>query len=414
MIRLLVVSDDFTGSLDTGVQFAKHGIDTLVCACEPGNPVPAFPEDVEVLVIDSETRHIKPADAYRHVYEIVRAANAPHVYKKTDSTLRGNIGAELRAVLDAAGAGELMFVPALPKAGRTTAGGVQFVGGVPLAESDFSGDPFNPMRKSAVAEILKEQTDLGTRTIPKTEYSRVFTDDGRIAVFDAETDEDILRAGQAIKAAGKLRALAGCAGFAEALPELIDFTRRETAFEKARGPALLACGSLHPASVAQTEYAIECCGYAQIALDARLLLGAEELDATAARAAGRLSKAENVALRARGGRAAIDEARDLAPKLGIPPEAVPGTIARNTGRLIAAIAERAQLGTLVVFGGDTLLGAAKALGATAIRPRKELLPGVVLARFESARAPFDLVTKAGGFGDRDAVLAMTREWEKLP
>ena len=137
----------------------------------------------------------------------------------------------------------------------------------------------------------------------------------RIAVFDAETDEDILRAGQAIKAAGKLRALAGCAGFAEALPELIDFTRRETAFEKARGPALLACGSLHPASVAQTEYAIECCGYAQIALDARLLLGAEELDATAARAAGRLSKAENVALRARGGRAAIDEARRLKPSI---------------------------------------------------------------------------------------------------
>ncbi|NLF29108.1 MAG: hypothetical protein GX592_14540, partial [Clostridiales bacterium] len=127
-----------------------------------------------------------------------------------------------------------------------------------------------------------------------------------------------------------------------------------------------------------------------------------------------LLNAENVALRARGGRAAVDEARGLAREFGVPSDAIPEIIARNTGKLIAAIADRAQLGTLVVFGGDTLLGAAKALGATAIRPLREILPGVVMARFESDRAKFDLVTKAGGFGDRDAVSAMMREWSKLP
>ena len=30
MLKLLVIADDFTGALDTGVQFSKQGIQTLV------------------------------------------------------------------------------------------------------------------------------------------------------------------------------------------------------------------------------------------------------------------------------------------------------------------------------------------------------------------------------------------------
>ena len=54
MILLLVIADDFTGALDTGVQFASFGVKTQVtvdCNVQFDN------YDTTVLVVDTETRH---------------------------------------------------------------------------------------------------------------------------------------------------------------------------------------------------------------------------------------------------------------------------------------------------------------------------------------------------------------------
>ena len=56
----------------------------------------------------------------------------PHIYKKTDSALRGNIGAELEAMMQASGEEQLPFVPAFPQIGRTTVNGTHFIEGVPV------------------------------------------------------------------------------------------------------------------------------------------------------------------------------------------------------------------------------------------------------------------------------------------
>ena len=57
------------------------------------------------------------------------------IYKKTDSLLRGNIGAELRALCDAAGSGPLVFAPAYPTGGRTTIDGIHRLEGIPVADA---------------------------------------------------------------------------------------------------------------------------------------------------------------------------------------------------------------------------------------------------------------------------------------
>ena len=61
MILLLIIADDFTGALDTGVQFAAHGIRTQVVV----DPQVDFSDhDAKVLVVDTETRHLPPKEAY--------------------------------------------------------------------------------------------------------------------------------------------------------------------------------------------------------------------------------------------------------------------------------------------------------------------------------------------------------------
>lgn len=109
MIQLLIIADDFTGALDTGVQFAGRGIRTRVFT-GPERSLSGPDPDVSVAVVDAGTRHLGARQAYDTVYRLTRQAAAlgiRRILKKTDSALRGNIGAELSAVLEASGEEQL-------------------------------------------------------------------------------------------------------------------------------------------------------------------------------------------------------------------------------------------------------------------------------------------------------------------
>ena len=61
---------------------------------------------------------------------------------------------------------------------------------------------------------------------------------------------------------------------------------------------------------------------------------------------------------------------------------------------------------IIATGGDTALAVCRELGAGALRPGGELLPGVVWNQLEGSDTM--LVTKAGGFGQPDVLLAAVR------
>ena len=156
MVRLLIIADDFTGALDTGVQFTARGARTCV-ATDPAYDFSRADAEAQVLVLDAETRHLRPEAAYGVVFRAVENAlkfGFTYIYKKTDSALRGNVGAELTAVMNAAGADSLAFIPALPKMNRVTRKGVHYIDGVPVAQSVFGQDPFEPVRFSSVKEFV--------------------------------------------------------------------------------------------------------------------------------------------------------------------------------------------------------------------------------------------------------------------
>ena len=87
MTRLLTIADDFTGALDTGVQFAVRGARTCVVT-DPAYDFSQTKAETEVLVLDVETRHLTPEAAYQRVFRAVRdalGAGFTCIYKKTDS-----------------------------------------------------------------------------------------------------------------------------------------------------------------------------------------------------------------------------------------------------------------------------------------------------------------------------------------
>lgn len=416
MSKLLVIADDFTGALDTGVQFAKQGIPTFVTTDLSGDFTGR--EDAEVLVLDLESRHLPPAEAYGRVERVARAASEsgiPHFYKKTDSTLRGNIGSELAALLAACGGGPLSFVPAFPKNGRITKGGVQYVSGVPLAETGFAKDPFNPVLHSAVAEIIAEQADIPVRCVPAEGYAASLQEpsaEAEVCVYDAETNADMARLGEELRAAGRLRLLAGCAGFAEILPALLGLRTSLIKWEGNRDSLLLVSGSVNQLAIDQMRRA-QAEGIPMITLTPqqkfnRAFPGSPDCEALIGEVSRTLAREKKAAIRSIEERAQIGEADRYARQNGIPEEEQPELISRNMGCIVKTLFERTPPGTLAVFGGDTLFGIMEALGCSGIYPAAEISPGVVASMAVSKAGSFGIVTKAGGFGGEDVVQVIER------
>ena len=137
----LVVADDRSGACDTGHQFAARGFETVVVSRDKS-------ATADVLVVDTDSRYADAASAAERVREAVKTRDPGLVYKKIDSTLRGNLVAEVDAALAASGADVAVVAPAFPAEGRTTVGGYHLVDGTPVAETTAGADPDAPVDTS--------------------------------------------------------------------------------------------------------------------------------------------------------------------------------------------------------------------------------------------------------------------------
>lgn len=103
--KLAVIADDLTGANDTGVQFSKHGISTIVVF--QLDALESAAEKADVVVVNTDSRLCAPRSAYywvRLAAEALKKMGISRIYKKIDSAFRGNIGAELDGAMDAFGA----------------------------------------------------------------------------------------------------------------------------------------------------------------------------------------------------------------------------------------------------------------------------------------------------------------------
>ena len=62
-MKFAIIADDLTGANDTGVQFARRGLVTSVLL----QPDQKLAEDLDVVVIDTDSRSLSQEEAYRKV-----------------------------------------------------------------------------------------------------------------------------------------------------------------------------------------------------------------------------------------------------------------------------------------------------------------------------------------------------------
>ena len=406
MINLLVISDDFTGALDTGVQFSKKGIPTII-STEENLQFDLIDESIQVVVIDIETRHKSPEEASIKIKQVIQKAKESsirYIYKKTDSTLRGNIGSELTAALEVCNSNELFFIPSYPKAGRITINGIHYIDGQLLSESIYANDPFEPIKHSSISDIIKIQSNLDVITLRGEDYETLKIVEGKqaIYVFDAQKQLDLERIGRLLKSKGKLTLTAGCAGFAEILPEVLELKCGSTESKQYKLGHLIVSGSVNETSINQVKY-MENHGYEGIMLTPRQLV---ERDYFYSKEGGcfllniinKINNKEKLIIKTVNDRNDVLECMDYSRKLNIDSKKIHLVIARNIGQMIKIILDNTSIESLVVIGGDTTYGIMDELDCKWIIPKKEILLGVVSADVVSDNYNIQIITKAGGFG----------------
>ena len=343
----VVLADDATGALECASVLAGLGLDVALT-------LDAAPQvRCGMLVADTESRHLLAAEAGRRMARWADCTAA--MFKKTDSTLRGNIAVELLALLSR---GPVVYVPAYPKLGRTVQDGRLLVNGIPVDQTEFARDALHPVRSSVVADLFPAGSVVPVRDAP--ELARFLAlGEAKIAICDAAAEEDLQAIAESLR--GKEVTVAGPTGFIGPWASLGTFPRKLPEVAPVVRKWLVVCGSRHPQSRRQAHLA-EHSGLT-------VLLSAQEKlsqEAAATDLAGRAVKC----------------------------------IGERIGKCSQGPAGRPVLPLgVVVMGGDTAWALWRALGISDLTTLPEVLPGV------AACLAGDLlfVTKAGGFGEDDLV-----------
>ncbi len=415
MLKLLIITDDFTGALDTGIQFTKQGVKIQI-AVEQNPENISISDSTQVLVIDLETRPLTAQQAYEIVKYVMiwaKRKNIDYIYKKTDSALRGNVGAELKAVSDVYKEC-VYFIPAFPKIGRITKNGNHYINNVLLSETAFAKDPFEPVKHSHMKDIItKEYTNIEVCCVEKQIQIKDYLHkiEQGVVVFDAETEQDMKNRLYELKQSQQLKLLAGCAGLAEFLPEILCLKGNiEAVYEKKKG-LYVACGSLNPITKSQMEYACEN-GFERVNLSANQKLFLEYYDTEKGKQF--LKKLENICQNHNC--IIVDtfdeipyETEKLSEQKGLSKEQVRFAIAKCHGKIVKYLIKKGIDYTIFMTGGDTLMGLMKNLENTELTPVCEISQGVVLSTLKWNEKKLQVVSKSGGFGNKDVLIEAAKK-----
>jgi D-threonate/D-erythronate kinase len=395
-----IIADDLTGSLDTGLQFHKKGLTTYV----PLNwNRPSFKGDA--LVLNTNSRNIPGEEAYLRIYEACRKIKTKGLYKKIDSTMRGNVGKEALAILDARKIAKAIVVPTVPVMGRTVENGILRVHGVPLLRTPYAQDPFHPIFTSHLRDLLARETGqpvgyIGLNSVrkgPSFLAGKIDSHPARLLVLDAVVQTDLRMIAAACEFLPGKVLPCGSVSLADELNIPVTHQKKGVR-KKSKGPVLIISASRNPRTREQIVIAQDSFSFPLMEPDLDALthprLGNQEIQRLVARIPSLLAKSGGIILTT-----TFQEHRSGQEEV----------IPKALGKVAALVLRQRRLGGLVLTGGDLAMGIYGRLAAKALRIEDEVSPGIPCSTL--ADGPFAnlrLVTKAGGFGEKDAMVKIVQ------
>jgi len=415
MHRLLIIADDLTGAADCGVACASQGLNSVVVLGGAGDET-----DADILSIDANTRGLSAEAAAAETSRLVRRYMGSEclLFKKLDSSLRGNVAAELAAALaarrDLAMGGKrivALLAPAFPATGRTTVNGQQLIHGRSPQESESQRSDRLCCR-SNLSEILRDEglssalVDIPTiRSGASTLRNSILrlANEADVLVCDSETDHDLYEIASAAMLLGPRTVWAGSAGLAHHLPLAAGIQKVTVSIPDqplAAGPTLFVVGSRSAASRRQVELLADSPDVVTIAISPQSLIDQSEstalhdhqLELSNALAAGQ------------------DVAVLLTANPSVETEDAP-LLSAALAQLVTHCAHR--VGALVATGGETARAVLEVWGISQLHLVRELEPGLPISLTRNWTRRLPVLTKAGSFGTAQTLLHCGRFLHEL-
>ncbi|MNO67012.1 hypothetical protein D3C76_578130 [compost metagenome] len=399
-MSMLIIADDLSGAADCAIGFARSGLHTVV-ALDPGQGT----DDAEVVAVDTDSRRMAASEAAQRTLAAFEVLSGPHqrLYKKIDSTLRGNWAAEVAALQPLAGLA--IVAPAFPETGRTVLAGRVWVNGVALEDTDTwrlenAGRPADLATLLAEAGLSAGHLGLDElRGDPRAAVSSIVqarVQGAKALIVDAQNTDDL-------QALARLSAQldfpvfwVGSGGLARELcpvpgPTVAPATDAAPA-GGALASTLVLVGSLSSVAERQCVELKRRSGIVELVVPPAVLrVGPQSREW--ADWAWRIGQY-------------LTEGTDLLLRIGRDLYVDPSEGAQLSARLALLVKPHyAWLGGLVVTGGETARAMLGAVGIGGLRIIEELEAGTVLARpLDTTDHPGPrVVTKAGAFGSPQAL-----------
>lgn len=415
----LIIADDFTGSNDAGVQLVNKGMTVNVFFdwqhanfCENNSNTE---HTNSVMVINTESRATTSEEAQKRI-KTVMANNSKdkHCYKKIDSTLRGNIGAEIEALLDSTHYKVALVIPAFPKMKRITKKGKCYIDGIELIKTEFASDPKTPIYSSNIKACIEQQTTLLCEEIYletvrsqqlQHQIEALIDKNHKIIVIDAESDQDLQLIIQQILPIQEQVLLVGSAGLIDFLP-IVAKQKVKTDSNTKSNPLLVIAGSMSETTQQQISYTIKNGNNNWKVVDIEitdliLKFPDRKLTKYIEQIQQILDYHQHCIVRTSSNRADRHKIDSYCQKYQLTRTQLGEQICQSLGLLVKHL----QFHNLFLTGGDVAISVAKSLGAIGFKIEGEVSVGVPYGKLISEKnLHYRVFTKAGGFGCQDIFL----------
>lgn len=410
MEKLCIIADDLTGATDTGVQFSKFGIPTAVIF--DYLTLKDLTISFNVVAVNAETRNIDREAAYLRVKKIVGTLhdmNFNVFYKKIDSTLRGQPDVEVEAMLDELGFDLAFVVPSYPANGRKMENGYLYIerdheSGQQNVPIGFVPDVFKTIRRPValirIADVRKGVLGL------KEKINDLRASNNQVLIIDAVTNADLMNIAAAIQDHASRAVITGSAGLASCLPTTWGLLQQCRQLTRQK-PILFLAGTRNAVTAQQIKTFSAFTSVKVVEVDSKEIIegkNEEEVnrvtnDVRKALKEGRIPVvAIDSLLRSDkevySQEVSSEDASKIAKSFGV--------VARN-------IASENLIYALVVTGGDVAMNVFNAMEAKGIILENEIVPGIPVGHLIGGKFEgLHVVTKAGGFGEKDSFIQIAR------
>ncbi|MBE7709907.1 MAG: hypothetical protein E7Z93_05625 [Cyanobacteria bacterium SIG32] len=425
-----IIADDLTGANDTALQFHMRGANTQILLSDDVEPLNVL--NTQTWAIPTESRNVTPNEAYEKVKstteKFVNVLKADYIYKKIDSTVRGNIAVESLAILKTLEWDAVVVIPAFPLEGRTTVGGYHLLNGVPIERTEMARDPHSPIFESHLPTLFKSQlpeeyhnliSTISLSTVMKgagpilMKLNELVREGKKLIIADAVSMTDIEQLVLAITKSDSKILPAGTAAAAMAFSE-IWFPEDEIEKESKIKPSLprfIVSGSATQITAKQIEKLEKNCDFAEkllsISLDMFTILGGvkEEL---VEQICSTLSENNVVMVHTANLMKTFDTLSEESLRAELTKAELANVITDFLAELTKQVIAKKKV-ILITLGGETSYKCCASINADQLQLVDQVLPAIALSLDHNAQW---IVTKSGNLGNEDTLINILKYFEK--